>query len=55
MYKKTTIEDDTQRFLTMDRWYVLDGRHRSDHPLHGSYAGLQHIGPLLDQQNDMED
>ena len=55
MYKKPIFEDDSQRFLVMDRWYVLDGRHRSNHPLHGSYAGLQDIGPLLDQQNEMEE
>ena len=55
MYRKATIEEDTQRVLTMDRWYILDGRHRKDHPLYGSYSGLEHIGPLLDQLNEMED
>lgn len=44
-------EINMQRVLDMDRWYVLDGRHRKDHPMHGLYTGLKEIGDSLDREN----
>ena len=40
MIKKTTVEQDRQRVMRMEALYVLDGRHRPDHPKHGLYTGL---------------
>ena len=40
MIKKTTVEQDRQRVMRMEELYVLDGRHRPDHPKHGLYTGL---------------
>ena len=37
---KEWAEEQRQRSLSMDRLYVLDGRHRSDHPQHGLLTGL---------------
>jgi hypothetical protein len=37
---KEWAEEQRQRGLRMDRLYVLDGRHRSDHPQHGLFTGL---------------
>ena len=37
---KKWAEEQRQRGLRMDRLYVLDGRHRSDHPQHGLFTGL---------------
>ena len=34
------VEEDRQRALRMDRLYVLDGRHRLDHPMHGLFTGF---------------
>ena len=34
------VEENRQRALRMDRLYVLDGRHRLDHPMHGLFTGL---------------
>jgi len=39
-YKKDWLEADRQRMLNMERWYVLDGRHLPDNPMHGLYTGL---------------
>ena len=53
-YDPTWLEEDRQRMLNMERWYVLDGRHRktlpdgSDNPLHGVYTGLAAKGKELD-------
>ncbi len=49
-YKTEWIKEDRQRVLDMDRWYVLDGRHRPDHEKHGLYTGLKEIGPQLDAE-----
>jgi len=35
----------------MERWYILDGRHRYDHPQHGLYTGLAAKGEDLDSFN----
>ena len=37
---KKWAEEQRQRTLRMDRLYVLDGRHRPDHPQHGLFTGL---------------
>ena len=53
-YDPNWLEEDRQRMLDMERWYVLDGRHRktlpdgSDNPLHGVYTGLAAKGKELD-------
>ena len=39
-YKTDWLESDRQRMLNMERWYVLDGRHLPDNPMHGLYTGL---------------
>ena len=40
LYKKEWLNEDRQRVLDMERWYVLDGRHLPDNPMHGIYTGL---------------
>ena len=53
-YDPKWLEEDRQRMLDMERWYVLDGRHRktlpdgSDNPMHGIYTGLAAKGKELD-------
>ena len=47
-YKSEWLEEDRQRMLNMERWYVLDGRHRPDSPYHGVYTGLAAKGKELD-------
>ena len=37
---KEWAEEQRQRTLRMQRLYVLDGRHHSDHKFHGLYSGL---------------
>ena len=48
MYKTEWLEEDRQRVMNMERWYVLDGRHRPDHPQHGIYTGLSAKADDLD-------
>ena len=48
MYKTELLEEDRQRVLDLERWYVLDGRHLPDNPLHGVYTGLAAKGKELD-------
>lgn len=40
MYKPEWRREDEQRVLRMEQLYVLDGRHRPEHPQHGVYSGL---------------
>jgi len=53
-YDPKWLEEDRQRVLDMERWYVLDGRHRktladgSDNPMHGIYTGLAAKAKELD-------
>mgnify|MGYP003122029765 FL=1 len=55
-YKPEWLEEDRQRMLNLERWYVLDGRHLktladgSDNPFHGVYTGLAAKGKELDGQ-----
>ena len=48
MYKTDWLEEDRQRVMNMERWYILDGRHRPDHPQHGIYTGLSEKANDLD-------
>ena len=48
LYKKEWLDEDRQRVLNMERWYVLDGRHLPDNPMHGLYTGLAAKGATLD-------
>ena len=48
MYQPEWRKEDEQRVINMERWYILDGRHRPDHPKHGLYTGLAEIGEELD-------
>ena len=34
------VREQQERVMRMDRLYILDGRHRPDHKLHGLYTGL---------------
>ena len=47
-YDPTWLEEDRQRMLNMERWYVLDGRHLPDNPMNGLYTGLAAKGATLD-------
>ena len=47
-YKPEWRKEDEQRVLDMERWYVLDGRHLPDNPMHGIYTGLAAKGKELD-------
>ena len=47
-YKRDWLEEDRQRKMNMERWYVLDGRHLPDNPMHGLYTGLAAKGATLD-------
>jgi hypothetical protein len=47
-YKSEWLQEDRQRMLNMERWYVLDGRHLPDNPMHGIYTGLAAKGKELD-------
>ena len=49
-YKSEWLEEDRQRMLNMERWYVLDGRHLPDNPMHGLYTGLADKGKQLDDE-----
>ena len=39
-YKPEWRKADEERVLRMERLYILDGRHRPNHKLHGIYTGL---------------
>jgi len=54
MYKSEWRQEDMQRVLDMERWFILDGRHLKRHKLHGTYTGLAKIGPKLDKKNNLE-
>ena len=47
-YKSEWVEEDRQRMLNMERWYVLDGRHLPDSPFHGVYTRLAAKAKELD-------
>ena len=48
MYKSEWRKEDEKRAMDMERWYVLDGRHLPDNPMHGIYTGLAVKGKELD-------
>ena len=53
MYKPEWREEDMQRLLNMERWYILDGRHLKTNKFHGVYTGLAKIGPALDRKEGL--
>ena len=50
-YKTEWLEEDRQRMMNMERWYVLDGRHLHSHPLHGLYTGLSAKADELEKED----
>ena len=34
------VKEQRERQMRLDRLYILDGRHHSDHEFHGLYTGL---------------
>jgi len=46
------VEENRQRVMRMERLYVLDGRHRHDHELHGVYSGLWEKAAELEKELD---
>tara|TARA_R100000654_G_scaffold20441_8_gene41232 strand:- start:946 stop:1110 length:165 start_codon:yes stop_codon:yes gene_type:complete len=50
MYQREWLEEDRRRMLNMERWYVLDGRHHQDHPMHGIYTGLSAKADELEKE-----
>jgi hypothetical protein len=46
-------EEQRQRTLRLDRLYVLDGRHHSDHPQHGLYTGLAEKADALEREAEL--
>jgi len=46
------VEENRQRTLRMQRLFVLDGRHRSDHPQAGLYTGLAEKAEELEKDLD---
>jgi hypothetical protein len=49
---KEWVKEQRERVLRMDRLYVLDGRHRKDHKLHGFYTGLFEKAEELEKDLD---
>jgi hypothetical protein len=52
--RKTTVDEDRQRAIDMERWYHLDGRDRQNHKYHGLFIGLGKIGRKLDSKAGLE-
>ena len=46
------VKEQQARQMRMDRLYVLDGRHRKDHEMHGLYTGLAEIAEELEKELD---
>jgi len=53
-YKPEWLEEDRKRVTDMQRWYILDGRHRPEHPYHNLYTNLMEIGKKLDDEMEYE-
>ena len=49
---KEWVKEQHERTLRMDRLYVLDGRHREDHPQHGLFTGLAEKAEELEKELD---
>ena len=49
---QTVMGSDHVHAMRLDRLYVLDGRHRPDHELHNSYAGLLAKAEELEDDSD---
>ena len=46
------VKEQQARQMRMDRLYVLDGRHREDHEMHGLYTGLAEKAEELEKELD---
>ena len=46
------VREQQERVMRMDRLYVLDGRHRSNHEMHGLYTGLMAKAEELEKELD---
>lgn len=46
------VKEQRERQMRMDRLYVLDGRHRKDHEMHGFYTGLAEKAEELEKELD---
>ena len=44
------VKEQSERMQRMERLYVLDGRHLSDHPQHGFYTGLYEKAEELEKE-----
>ena len=51
------VREQQERVMRMDRLYILDGRHRSEHKMHGLYTGLADIAEELEKEmiDEMKD
>ena len=46
------VKEQQARQMRMDRLYVLDGRHREGHEMHGLYTGLAEKAEELEKELD---
>ena len=46
------VKEQRERQMRMDRLYVLDGRHRKDHEMHGFYTGLAEKAEEVEKELD---
>ena len=46
------VKEQSERMQRMERLYVLDGRHLSNHPQHGLYTGLYEKAEELEKELD---
>tara|TARA_Y100000361_G_C11132444_1_gene329805 strand:+ start:159 stop:353 length:195 start_codon:yes stop_codon:yes gene_type:complete len=44
------VKEQSERMQRMERLYVLDGRHLSNHPQHGLYTGLYEKAEELEKE-----
>ena len=47
---KEFVKEQMERVQRMQNLYVLDGRHRSDHPEHGLFTGLAEKAEELESE-----
>ena len=47
---KEFVKEQMERVQRMQNLYVLDGRHRSDHPQHGLFTGLAEKAEELESE-----
>lgn len=54
-FNRDWIKENERRVMEMDRLYVLDGRHRKDHKMHGLFTGLKEKANELEKQLEDDD